>query len=234
MSPWGHMEKIMKTIMVALTFCVRFARTVTRLIAILIFTALVPSARAQAQGLEFPAFYRVTGVAANDVLNLREGPGASFQIVDALAPNADNVEVVGTSPDGRWARVNTPEWSGYAAMRHLQRQPGPPPHVLPLPLTCHGTEPFWDISVAPNGSAQYNETDRGPVSFSMTWSGPAFARGGHEMGMRLVSASGTVHAVLLREYCHDGMTVFDYGLSIRAIISRDEGTYMVEGCCSLR
>ena len=38
-----------------------------------------------------PDAYRVTGVAASDVLNVRSGPGTGFSIVGELPPNATGV-----------------------------------------------------------------------------------------------------------------------------------------------
>ena len=42
---------------------------------------------------EFPAAYAVTGVASNDVLNIRARPDAGSAIIGSLAPDATGVEV---------------------------------------------------------------------------------------------------------------------------------------------
>jgi len=198
-----------------------------------LFVAILSGA-VSAQETYLPGLFRVTGVAADDVLNVREGPGTGFAIVDTLTPNATGIEVVNTSDDGRWALLNTRDWSGYAALRFLQRLPAPPPHVLPLPLNCSGTEPFWGLSVAVDGSAAYYDPEVENVPFTLDWSGPAAARAGLELGMRLRAGPDNVHAVLVREECSDGMSDYAFGLSVRAIFSRGGQTYMVEGCCSIR
>jgi uncharacterized protein YgiM (DUF1202 family) len=41
-----------------------------------------------------PDVYRVTGVAANDVLNMRMGPGAHYLVIDRLPPDARGVQQV--------------------------------------------------------------------------------------------------------------------------------------------
>ena len=61
-----------------------------------------------------PTLYDVTGVRANDVLNIRAMPDASSSILSELPHDAKGVEVV----DARagWARVNTFERSGWGAV----------------------------------------------------------------------------------------------------------------------
>lgn len=53
--------------------------------------------------------YRVTGVASNDVLNIRAGPGVRHRIVGAFAPHGRNIWVTGrghTLPSGAyWVEV---------------------------------------------------------------------------------------------------------------------------------
>ena len=58
----------------------------------------------------YPALHDVTGVASDDVLNIRESPDAGSAIVGSLAPDATGVEVVAVT--GGWAVVNTSEASG--------------------------------------------------------------------------------------------------------------------------
>ena len=41
----------------------------------------------------WPALYDVAFVASDDVLNIRSGPGASFDIIGSLAHDAEGVEV---------------------------------------------------------------------------------------------------------------------------------------------
>ena len=72
-----------------------------RILLTLLFLAL------PAQAQDFPALYAVTGVAADDVLNIRSRPDAGAPIIGALAPDSTGVEVLGRS--GNWALVSAGE-----------------------------------------------------------------------------------------------------------------------------
>lgn len=196
-------------------------------------------AAAQPAGLDLPALYEVTGVAADDVLNVRAEPRADAEILTTLSPGATDIEVAELGPDGRWALVNTPDrWTGWVAARYLRRLPGPLPHELPLPIACGGAEPFWGLSIRADGRARYSDpmNDTGAeqgVAMALDWSGPAAARPGLELGAHLVAPDGDLTAVLLREACSDGMSDIAFGLSIRAIRNIGGDRFMLEGCCSI-
>ncbi len=121
--------------------------------AALVLALLSGSAAAQ----EMPSLHDVTGVAADDVLNVRSGPDAGSARIGALAPGATGVEVIELSGTG-WGRVNVDEGSGWVSLRYLARQPDQPP--VPDRLTCFGTEPFW--SLARDGDAARYVTPDGP------------------------------------------------------------------------
>lgn len=60
-----------------------------------------------------PGCLIVTGVAANDVLNMRSGPGTSYAVVDALPPgNHGIIHLDGpcvpksVKPSSRWCKVS--------------------------------------------------------------------------------------------------------------------------------
>jgi uncharacterized protein YraI len=79
-------------------------KTVPFLAALAFAVALSPSlARAEASG---PDFYRVVGVAADDVLNMRSGPAATFQIVRKIPHNARKLKNLGECVGG----LNFQEW----------------------------------------------------------------------------------------------------------------------------
>lgn len=60
------------------------------LIAWLFILALTASAHATADG---PDAWRVTGVAPNDVLNVRVGPGTEYLVIDRLPHDARGIQV---------------------------------------------------------------------------------------------------------------------------------------------
>lgn len=75
-----------------------------------------------------PDYWQVTGVAADDTLNLRSGPGTSHQVV-ARAPNGAVFRNLGCRGTGssRWCHLETPngQISGWASGRYLQESGAP-------------------------------------------------------------------------------------------------------------
>ncbi|OYX22743.1 MAG: hypothetical protein B7Z10_12675, partial [Rhodobacterales bacterium 32-66-7] len=100
---------------------------------------------------DLPAQFRVDGVSADDMLNIRAEPRASADRIGALGPYTTNVEVLSLSEDGRWGRVGMPEGNGWVALRYLVRQDVPEGQVIPRPLSCLGTEPFWSLGLLQRG-----------------------------------------------------------------------------------
>lgn len=86
-----------------------------------------------------PDAWRVTGVAADDVLNIRMGPGTTYLVIDSLAPNARGLEQITCVPllipsiyhriteaqranlPPRWCLMRTRDFSkaGWVAQRFL-------------------------------------------------------------------------------------------------------------------
>lgn len=81
-----------------------------------------------------PATYQVTGVRADDVLNVRSGPGVRNRVIARLAPNAKDIDST-----GRTAKVGQRVWreikvsggtTGWASGRYLTEQR--PPAATPV------------------------------------------------------------------------------------------------------
>ena len=68
-----------------------------------------------------PALYCVTGVAANDALNLRAFPSTSSRILVRLAPNQCNIAFL-PSATGGWQKVRVEGWEGWVSRRYLSGQ----------------------------------------------------------------------------------------------------------------
>lgn len=176
---------------------------------------------------DLPALHSVSGVAADDVLNVREDPSAASAIIGALAPDATGIEVILVT--GGWAMVNTEDRFGYVALRFLTPDPAPPWYTLDLPLTCFGTEPFWSLTVDPAAgqtrfstpeaeSAQTADLDR-------TWPGEPWAP-----AAAVAIPQGLL--VVRPAECSDGMSERAYGLA--ADIFLDSGDHQrLSGCCTL-
>ncbi|WP_199559094.1 SH3 domain-containing protein [Nioella nitratireducens] len=188
---------------------------------------------ASAQVHDYPALYRVTGVASDDVLNVRSGPGVENRIVGALPPSATQVEIVGTTQDRGWGRVSLGEVSGWVSMRYLDRI-GPDWNAgLPAPLYCHGTEPFWSYERAIGGGTFSSVAEPAPVPYAELWSGTPSGRGPQAFGIVLDSGTSTMTAIIRREICSDGMSDRDFGISGMFLRRTSQGTEVLEGCCAL-
>lgn len=81
-----------------------------------------------AQAQMGPDYWQVTGVASDDTLNVRTGPGTSNRVI-ALAPNGAVFRNLGCRGEGngRWCQVETPDGStsGWVAGRFLQESGAP-------------------------------------------------------------------------------------------------------------
>lgn len=191
---------------------------------LLLFLLLTLPLRAE----EFPALHAVTGVAADDVLNIRARPDAGSPIIGSLAPDASGVEVIATS--GNWALVNTGEGAGYAALRFLAREPGPAWSALQTPLTCLGTEPFWSLEIDPQpGLTRFlTPDDPAPVAEPIAglWPAEPWAQSA------AVGLSDGV-AVLTEAECSDGMSDRRFGIAVDIFRSGSGGATRLVGCCRL-
>ena len=186
--------------------------------------ALIPVAlRAEV----YPALHDVTGVAGDDVLNIRAEPSADASVIGTLAHDATGVEVIAVE-DG-WAVVNTEEGSGYAALRFLRRTAAPDWPTLEVPLTCLGTEPFWSLQIDPGiGETRFQTPEdeapqRAPISTS--WPGLPWSQ-----AAAVALPEGI--AVLTPAMCSDGMSDQSYGIAADLFLARPDRTRL-SGCCRL-
>jgi uncharacterized membrane protein len=177
---------------------------------------------AWAQG--YPALHSVTGVASDDVLNVRERPDADAPILGSLPPDAAGVEVISVT-DG-WALVNVGDGSGYASLKFLAREDGPDWNALARPLACLGTEPFWGLSIDPAagmatfGSPEIPEQD---MPIGQTWPGTPWAQ-----AAALALPDGM--AVLYPAECSDGMSNRSYGIVADLFLNGPDQPRL-SGCC---
>jgi len=191
------------------------------------------SPAAATQEYILPTLFDVTGVAANDVLNIRSAPNASAAIVGTLSPQARDVEVVGYDATGRWARINTGEQSGWAALRFLAYQVDIwTPGTLPPTLHCLGNEPFW--SFRPRGDLVVFSTPEVPESVMQLEQ--VLTTGLFRDPRRSVSAQGEsrrMTAVIVPMASSDGMSDRAYGLDVTVILEGRGEPQMLTGCCSI-
>ncbi|WP_238367563.1 SH3 domain-containing protein [Mesobacterium pallidum] len=193
--------------------------------------ALLLLCAAPAAAEVWPQLYDVTGVAADDVLNIRAEPDAGAPILGTLAPDARGVEVI--AEENGWGLVNTGEGAGWTSLRYLALHDIGPALLAPR-LSCGGTEPFWDLDLVPGETAQFDLFgDKGPVHAA---SGLQRAYG-TPIGMAFTATSGAARMTGMIEArdCSDGMSDRVYGISLGLLVEGagdNSGHYM--GCCSLQ
>lgn len=187
---------------------------------------------------DYPALYDVTGVAADDTLNVRTGPGVSHPIIDELAPDETGIEIVGQSADGRWLQLNAGEQVGWAAARFLTRTGPDWAAGPPARLSCYGVEPFWGLEAVttPGGISVYTRLGEEEERFATLWSGAPSGRPLNQIAMVMTGTmkSGiTATAALRREMCSDGASDQLFGLSILLTLTDAEAPSALDGCCRL-
>ncbi|GAB5438674.1 COG3650 family protein [Falsiruegeria mediterranea] len=173
-----------------------------------------------------PQLHDVTGVASDDVLNVRQEAGASSDKVAELAHDATNVEVVDRSPDGKWGLVNSGEVSGWVSLRYLAPHAENPDVPIGRTLSCSGTEPFWSLEIEQGHQARFDGL--GLQAVSMTADILQQARGRTDRFSLTVGLSGV--AMVRAQQCSDGMSDRAYGLDVDYL--HQDGV-LYSGCCNL-
>lgn len=175
---------------------------------------------------DLPATYAVSGVAADDVLNIRAAPSAGAPVIGSYAPTRGRVEVIALSEDGRWGRVGLPEGNGWVAMRFLVRE-SVAGAAIPRPLRCLGTEPFWSVQLG-EGGAVYSAPG---AEIALTPVTEAVAPEGY-LALMADRTGGTWTMLVDRRQCSDGMSDRVFGW--QALVFRaGGGNALLSGCCTL-
>ena len=165
----------------------------------------------------------VTGVAFNDVLNLRTEPRAGAPLAGALPPAAFGIEAL-KHADG-WVYVRSGQLEGWASARFLRPQSvfGERP---PSPLRCIGTEPFWSFTLAGN-ALTYTTPELKPVTAQI---GTVQQSLNSTIVWRVTPKDGPVASATIeaRQACSDDMSDRVYPFSVR-VEARDG--MLLSGCC---
>ena len=193
-----------------------------------LFAVLVCMAHAES----LPAFYNVSGVAQDDVLNVRSAPDLSSRILSTLPHDATSIEVVARSPDDGWAQVNIGEQTGWISLAFLARQAAQPDDTLPRPLACFGTEPFWSLKIPQDGPAEMARMDAETVSIQ-TLDPVTSANQTDRYAVFGQSSERVFTFIFHRDQCFDQMSDRAYGMSVDIFMTEDSGVNYVTGCCNL-
>ncbi|NIZ60574.1 peptide-binding protein [Sedimentitalea sp. CY04] len=206
-------------------------RSVIRLVFILIIGCIfLQPVTAQ----EYPALHNVTGVADNDVLNIRSQPSASSPIIGILRPHQKSIEIVASDGSKKWGLVNSGEASGWVSLRHMARTDQGDWLDLDNTLSCFGTEPFWSLNVNSshvlidmNGEANtYTLRNHSRTSNPNTKTGFDARSNSNPRS----SLTGIISA----QSCNDGMSDQSHGISVDLMLLEKAGFRVLSGCCSLQ
>jgi uncharacterized membrane protein len=180
-----------------------------------------------ANSQSLPERYMVADVASDDVLNIRDEPAASSEIIGELGPYTLNVEVLRTL-DG-WGYVGAGERSGWVSMRFLVPNP-PPENEIPRPMSCFGTEPFWNVSFYPRG-AEYNAM--GEARRDLTILREGVADNGYIVEVQ--EGPALTRTIIINALpCSDGMSDRNFGMSMSMFIQTPDGNDLRTGCCTMQ
>ena len=184
-----------------------------------------------------PFLADVTGVAADDALNIREHPRGSAQRLGELAPDARNLEVVALSDSGDWAQVNFGEQTGWVAARFLTSRTRPllPGTFFDNGLICFGTEPFWALT-ARRGTAEvtFSRADGPDRRFKRLYVGNSANMGPYAQALLAEDAKGRMTGSLRSGTCSNGMSDNLYALEFDVLVEGGDGPVLLSGCCSLQ
>lgn len=189
--------------------------------------ALLLPGLAAAQG--YPALHDVTGVAADDVLNIRSAPDASSPIIGSFSPHSKFIEVV--RAEGGWGRINIGERAGWVSLRYLARHPEPPPGSFPEELACYGTEPFWGLDYSAEGVVFSTPDQTRRLHLQSALVSP-----NHTRKLAILAGSEELFTTITitPARCNDGMSDREFGLSVSVVTRFPEGYRLYSGCCSLK
>jgi uncharacterized membrane protein len=181
-----------------------------------------------------PSYWRVTGVASDDTLNVRADPTASAADIGDLPHDAAGIEVGAVDATGKWGRIPWQEGDGWIAMRFLTEDPQPmiPDTGLPQGLLCQGTEPFWSVRLS-GGGASFSDIDGGSEGLSLIKTFSPEARGPFPAMLSHRSATAASIAVIEPAECSDGMSDITYPWRVLFLISSAAGDRLLDGCCQL-
>lgn len=190
----------------------------------------------------YPALYDVVGVASDDMLNIRSGPGTQHPVIGTLAPDAEGLEVIEPSEDLGWVKINVGEGTGWVSLAFVVPQPGQWDGNFPEIRRCFGTEPFWSLNYTPP-AISLSSIDAPSMDGLIS---STYASSGHRgrfayTGSFFPTEDGDrdIHLSVRREICNDGMSDREYGIAVDMLITRptaggnNDGIGLYSGCCSL-
>ena len=202
------------------------------MIRVLILLVALSGSAAAAQE-RWPALYDVSGVAANDVLNIRAAPSTGAEIVGTLQADAKDIEVLAADSGQGWGMVNTGEGTGWVSLAYLTPGSETDMGAFPAIRSCHGTEPFWSLTLDEEGGVTFSTPEADPQTGAIQSRWTSLNRPDRHGFSARLGTTGYV-ALVGQSACGDGMSDRSYGLTIDLLLGGN-GTNRrhLSGCCSL-
>lgn len=176
----------------------------------------------------YPKLHDVTGVASDDILNVRAEPHASAAIIGTLTHDGTGIEILGADTTGKWGLLNIGEQTGWAALRYLRAIPETGGYQLSRQFTCFGTEPFWSLAVEQGSQATLTQ----PGAEPQTMQAGLLSTGRNRTDRFLLELGADALLLISHAQCSDGMSDLLYGLDA-SLISLSNGPVLSSGCCTL-
>ena len=179
-----------------------------------------------------PEYFRVTGVASDDTLNVREAPDGSSTDIGDLPHDATGVEVI-TQENG-WGRIIWFEGNGWVSMRFMEPDPVPmiADTTLPQGLLCGGTEPFWSLRLSAD-NATYSDVTGTTLPMSLLDARVASGRVDFPQALRFTAEGAGAMSIIRAQSCSDGMSDRSYGYALVQLLRAGEDERFLDGCCWL-
>jgi len=122
-------------------------------ISFLVLSVLLSSA-SSAEDETFARYYELTGLATDDVLNVRSGPSTEHRVVGKLSANTSVIEILERDPDVQWGRIL---WEGQDGWVFLEFVSPINPDTVPatnIPINLHCPSICWLKKIADSNYIQ--------------------------------------------------------------------------------
>lgn len=180
----------------------------------------------------FPALYSVAIVEPEVETAIRVAPDPQAETIGALASGARDIEVIALDDSGAWGWINSGEVSGWIRMAEMDRQHTPGNVLLPRPLICFGTEPFWNLDINAGPNVTLGRPDEAPQQFFGLWVTGSSNTPDH-YALMAQNHSAQLNSVVKRVLCSDKMSNRLYGLEIDILIRTENDATFLSGCCTI-
>lgn len=189
--------------------------------------------------------YKVTGVAAGDVLNIREdvasaGQVSSARIVGTIPPGAAGIRGTGvtvTVGANLWRQVSYGGVTGWVAARFLAELDRADSGSPPDRLQCSGTEPFWSMNFSGSKAVLEDLFSGSETRKSDFVTTPGrYAEGRRHVWSVMAKAAdgskGATAAFIRTDACSDSMSDFTFPIEFVLTEHGPDGL-ILSGCCQL-